>query len=64
MKKVDKALSNSHRFPDEIALVVEDEGMICTTMNGLPYMAGQFAVMLRRKLFRGRFVSCWLSRKF
>lgn len=36
----------------EIALVVEDEDMIRTTMNGRPYMAARFAATLRRKLFR------------
>ncbi|KAG6333866.1 hypothetical protein ID866_5221 [Astraeus odoratus] len=36
----------------EIALVVEDEDMIHTTMNGRPYMAARFAATLRRKLFR------------
>ncbi|KAL4066624.1 hypothetical protein J3A83DRAFT_4098363 [Scleroderma citrinum] len=36
----------------EIALVVEDEDMVRTTMDGRPYMAGRFAATLRRKLFR------------
>ncbi|KAI5986718.1 hypothetical protein EDC04DRAFT_2589598 [Pisolithus marmoratus] len=36
----------------EIALVVEDEDMIRTTMNGRPFMAARFAATLRRKLFR------------
>ena len=36
----------------EIALVVEDEDMIKTTMNGRPYMAARFAASLRRKLCR------------
>ncbi|KAH9929263.1 phospholipase D [Fomitopsis serialis] len=37
----------------EIALVVEDEDMIETTMDGRPYMATRFAATLRRKLYRG-----------
>ncbi|KAG9312443.1 hypothetical protein JVU11DRAFT_6827 [Chiua virens] len=36
----------------EIALVVEDDDMIQTTMDGRPYMAARFAATLRRKLFR------------
>lgn len=36
----------------EIVLVVEDEDMIKTTMNGKPYMAARFAASLRRKLTR------------
>ncbi|KIL00158.1 hypothetical protein PAXRUDRAFT_821948 [Paxillus rubicundulus Ve08.2h10] len=36
----------------EIALVVEDDDMIRTTMDGNTYMAGRFAASLRRKLFR------------
>ncbi|TFK51187.1 phospholipase D/nuclease [Heliocybe sulcata] len=36
----------------EIALVVEDEDMVKTTMDGKPYMAARFAASLRRKLFR------------
>ncbi|KAI0933193.1 hypothetical protein AcV7_004734 [Taiwanofungus camphoratus] len=36
----------------EIALVVEDEDMVETTMNGQPYMASRFAASLRRKLYR------------
>ncbi|KAH9840894.1 phospholipase D/nuclease [Rhodofomes roseus] len=36
----------------EIALVVEDEDMIETTMDGRPYMAARFAATLRRKLYR------------
>lgn len=39
----------------EIALVVEDNDMIQTTMNGKPYMAARFAATLRRKLYRGRY---------
>ncbi|KAF9244484.1 hypothetical protein BU15DRAFT_85872 [Melanogaster broomeanus] len=38
----------------EIALVVEDNDMIKTTMDGRPYMAARFAASLRRKLFRGK----------
>ncbi len=37
----------------EIALVVEDEDMIDSTMNGEPYQVGRFAASLRRKLYRG-----------
>jgi len=36
----------------EIALVVEDEDMVKTTMDGKPYMAARFAASLRRKLFK------------
>ncbi|KAG8689912.1 hypothetical protein FRC11_014925 [Ceratobasidium sp. 423] len=36
----------------EIALVVEDQEEIETTMNGEPYMATRFAATLRRQLFR------------
>ncbi|EIW52191.1 phospholipase D/nuclease [Trametes versicolor FP-101664 SS1] len=36
----------------EIALVVEDEDMIESTMNGEPYQVGRFAASLRRKLYR------------
>ncbi|KAH9884507.1 phospholipase D/nuclease [Cubamyces lactineus] len=36
----------------EIALVVEDEDMIDSTMNGEPYMVARFAATLRRKLYR------------
>ena len=36
----------------EIALVVEDEDHIPSTMNGRPYDAARFAASLRRKLFR------------
>ncbi|KZT08000.1 phospholipase D/nuclease [Laetiporus sulphureus 93-53] len=36
----------------EIALVIEDEDMIPTTMDGKPYMASRFAASLRRKLYR------------
>ncbi|KAL0948426.1 hypothetical protein HGRIS_011005 [Hohenbuehelia grisea] len=36
----------------EIALVVEDDDMIETTMNGNKYMASRFAATLRRKLYR------------
>jgi phospholipase D1/2 len=37
----------------EIALVVEDEDTIETTMNEQPYTAARFAATLRRKLFKG-----------
>jgi phospholipase D1/2 len=36
----------------EIALVVEDEDFIQSTMDGRPYRAARFAASLRRKLFR------------
>ncbi|KAG6372484.1 hypothetical protein JVT61DRAFT_7587 [Boletus reticuloceps] len=36
----------------EIALVVEDDDMIQSTMDGRPYAAARFATTLRRKLFR------------
>ncbi|KAJ7610187.1 hypothetical protein FB45DRAFT_337033 [Roridomyces roridus] len=36
----------------EIALVVEDEDMIDSTMDGRPYQVSRFAATLRRKLFR------------
>ena len=37
----------------EIALVVEDNEMFQTTMNGRPYNASKFAATLRRRLYRG-----------
>lgn len=37
----------------EIALVVEDQETLQTTMNGHPYDAGKFAATLRRRLYRG-----------
>jgi len=36
----------------EIALVVEDDDLIDSTMDGKPYQAGRFATTLRRQLFR------------
>ncbi|KAH9940163.1 phospholipase D/nuclease [Epithele typhae] len=36
----------------EIALIVEDDDTIETTMNGEPYTAARFAATLRRKLYR------------
>ena len=36
----------------EIALVVEDNDMIRSSMNGEPFMAGRFAATLRRRLYR------------
>jgi phospholipase D1/2 len=39
----------------EIALVVEDEDMINSTMNGMPYPVGRFAATLRRQLYKGMF---------
>ena len=37
----------------EIALVVEDEEVLHTTMDGRPYDAAKFAATLRRRLYRG-----------
>lgn len=37
----------------EIALVVEDNETLETTMNGRPYIAAKFAATLRRRLYRG-----------
>lgn len=37
----------------EIALVVEDDEVLQTTMAGRPYAAAKFAATLRRKLYRG-----------
>ena len=37
----------------EIALVVEDNEILQTTMNGRPYGASKFAATLRRRLYRG-----------
>ena len=37
----------------EIALVVEDNEILQTTMNGRPYNASKFAATLRRRLYRG-----------
>lgn len=46
--------SNSQGSGDsEIALVIEDEDMLESTMDGKPYMASRFAATLRRKLYRG-----------
>ncbi|KAH9926358.1 phospholipase D/nuclease [Amylocystis lapponica] len=36
----------------EIALVIEDEDMVETTMDGQPYLAARFATTLRRSLYR------------
>jgi len=36
----------------EIALVVEDEDMINSTMNGVPYPVARFAATLRRQLYK------------
>ncbi|PAV14831.1 phospholipase D nuclease [Pyrrhoderma noxium] len=36
----------------EIALIVEDNEMIETTMDGRPYMAARFAATLRRQLYK------------
>ena len=43
----------------EIALVVEDNDLIHSTMDGRPYMAARFAATLRRRLFKGS--SCMYS---
>ena len=37
----------------EIALVVEDNEILQTTMSGRPYAAAKFAATLRRRLYRG-----------
>ena len=37
----------------EIALVVEDNEILQTTMNGRTYNASKFAATLRRRLYRG-----------
>lgn len=37
----------------EIALVIKDEDMIDSRMNGEPYQAARFAASMRRKLYRG-----------
>ena len=37
----------------EIALVVEDEDMINSTMNGVPYPVARFAATLRRQIYKG-----------
>ena len=37
----------------EIALVVEDNEVLQTTMAGRPYAAAKFAATLRRRLYRG-----------
>jgi phospholipase D1/2 len=36
----------------EIALVVEDDDMINSSMNGVPYPVGRFAATLRRQLYK------------
>ena len=38
----------------EIALVVEDNDMIHSEMDGKPYMAARFAATLRRQLYKGQ----------
>jgi phospholipase D1/2 len=42
-------------------LVVEDDDVIDTTMDGQDYQAGRFAATLRRKLWRGREFCFFLS---
>lgn len=45
--------SNSQGDGDsEIALVVEDDDMLESTMDGKPYMAARFAATLRRQLYK------------
>ena len=41
----------------EIALVIEDEDMVDSFMDGQRYKAARFAATLRRKLFRGPFLT-------
>jgi phospholipase D1/2 len=41
----------------EIALVVEDTDELQATMDGLPYRVTRFAATLRRRLWRGNYVS-------
>lgn len=43
----------------EIALVVEDDDLIESKMNGERYMASRFAATLRRKLYRGTYPSIY-----
>lgn len=38
----------------EIALVVEDDDMIESRMDGKPYLAARFAATLRRQLYKGK----------
>lgn len=40
----------------EIALVVDDEDWVESTMDGQHFMVGRFATSLRRKLYRGMFL--------
>lgn len=37
----------------EIVLVVEDEDMVNSKMNGKPYQVSRFATSLRRRLYKG-----------
>lgn len=37
----------------EIVLVVEDEDMVDSKMNGKPYQVTRFATTLRRRLYKG-----------
>lgn len=37
----------------EICLVVEDDDMVQSTMDGQPYEVSRFATTLRRRLYRG-----------
>ena len=38
----------------EIAILIEDQDMVESTMDGKKYMASRFATTWRRKLMRGR----------
>ena len=38
----------------EIALVIEDDDMFASTMDGQPYQASRFAATLRRQLYKGK----------
>ncbi len=43
----------------EIALVVEDDDLLESTMDGQKYMAARFAATLRRQLYKGKPVALW-----
>ena len=45
----------------EIVLVVEDEDMIDSNMNGKPYQVSRFATTLRRRLYKGLLPLCLLQ---
>ena len=46
----------------EIALVVEDNDMMNSTMNGVPYPVARFAATLRRQLYKGNILLSLYSR--